>query len=384
MRVKLFHGFHGWTAGILAPIAVAMLAMAMPAAGWSAVAGQSIVADPPSINLGFLEPRSTVTRTFRLINTTAAPITIMSVTPTCTCTTVDAVGKVIAATSALEIPMTMKVSAATGMKTAAVTFVFSGSSPPVTLTMGGEIAYAVRATSIDATNNARVPYINAVVDPQRPSPTAPPPFGVITISSIDQKPFQILSVMNQPPAFVGFNPASDQPRSNYEVRYDFSNLACEQVPPYLVIATDHPQAPVIDIRVRHACTRISPQIPLGEYRANLGTVVGGTPQPFEFELKKSAGWKVLSTASKDPRLTIQLVGQTSDAEHAMVSLVAVVDAAVHGVVLAPVTMTATDPAGVTRASDFWVYFVVKESKTTPVHPASVPLASERPLQNPGS
>ena len=302
----------------------------------------TVLADPPLINLGFIEPRSTITRTFRLSNISKAPITIETVTPSCTCTTLDAAGKIIPAFGSLEVPVTMKVAASTGVKSASVTFTFSDRSTPTVLNMSG---------------GTRVPFINLFDDPQRPKDIAPPPMaGTLKVMSIDQRPFRILSVMNQPPAFAGFDPAKDSPATSYDLVYDFSKVPCERMPPYLIIETDHPLAPVIDMRIRHACTKIMPQLPFAEYRANLGAVTTGSPQPFEFELKKSQGWKVISTTSKDPQFTVKVIDQRSDSDHAMISMMITVDPSAHGIVLAPVTMTATDPTGATRSSDFWVYF----------------------------
>ncbi len=321
---------------------------------------RTIIADPEMINLGFVEPRSTVTRSFRLLNTSSAAVTIKSATPSCTCTTIDAVGKVIPGQGSIDIPITMKIAASTGAKSASVTFTFSDGSAPVSLGMGGEVAYQVRATTVDPTVNARVPYINAFDDPARPAGTpAPSLAGTIAVVSIDQKPFRVLSVMNAPPVFVGFDPSKDTPRTSYEIAYDFSKVPCEKMPRYVVIETDHPQAPVVDLRVRHACTRIMPEIPFAEYRANLGSIAPGTTQPFEFELKKAAGWRVTQVTSKDPRLTAALVDQRADADHALVSLTLKVDAAVTGVVLAPISMVAIDPAGKEHSSDFWVYFTTR-------------------------
>ncbi len=373
------------TIGVFAAGVFLISALAMNASCESAVDPSSpqianysqpttVLVDPPLINLGFLEPRSTITRNFRLSNTSKVPITIDSVAPSCTCTTLDVAGKVIPALGSLEVPVTMKVAASTGIKSASVTLTFSDRSTPAKLTMSGEIAYQVRATCKDVVENVRVPFINLFDDPQRPKDVPPPPMaGTLKVISIDQKPFRILSVMNQPPVFAGFDPAKDPPETSYELVYDFSKVPCERMPPYLIIETDHPQAPVIDMRIRHACTKISPQLPFGEYRSNLGAVTTGKEQPFEFELKHSQGWKVISTTSKDPQFTVKLVGQTADADNAMISLMISVNASANGIVLAPVTMTAMDPTGATKSSDFWVYF--KAVPAASAAAASAPAAS---------
>ena len=371
------------TIGVFAAGVFLISALAMNASCESAVDPSSpqiaaaslpatIIVDPPLIKLGFIEPRSTITRNFRLINSSTKPVTIQSATPTCTCTTIEAQGKIIPPGQSLELPLTMKVAASTGIKSAAVTFTFAGGIAPVTIEMSGEIAYAVRGTTTDVTNGAMVPYINAFQDPSAPAGTPPAPLsGTVTISSIDRSLFRINSVMGQPAVFVNFNPQQDAPRNNYLVSYDFSKIPCERMPPYLIIETDHPQAPVIDMRIRHACTKISPQLPFAEYRSNLGIVTTGKEQPFEFELKHSQGWKVISTTSKDPQFTVKLVGQRADADNAMISLMISVNPSAHGIVLAPVTMTAMDPTGATKSSDFWVYF-----KAVP--PASAAAASGAP------
>ncbi|MSR28595.1 MAG: DUF1573 domain-containing protein [Phycisphaerales bacterium] len=338
------------TIGCLAASALGALSLA-----WVATA--QVIADPPVIPLGFIEPRATITRSFRLVNTGAQTVTIASAIPSCTCTSVDAQGKVIQPGAALELPMTMKVSAATGIKVAGITFTFGPGIPPVTVEMKGEIAYPVRATAIDFMSGATVPYINAFGDPALPQGSASAPLdGIVTVASIDSTVFRVTSVMGAPAQFVGFVPSSDAPRPSYQVKYSLAGIPCDRVPPYLVIATDHPKAPIIDLRIRHKCTKISPQLPFAEYRANLGALEPGVRTAFEFELKKSQGWRVTGVASRDPRVLVEFMAQQSDTDHAMISLAATAAPNATGIILAPVSMTATDPAGATKSSDFWIYF----------------------------
>ena len=208
------------TIGVFAAGVFLISALAMNASCESAVDPSSpqiaaaslpatIIVDPPLIKLGFIEPRSTITRNFRLINSSTKPVTIQSATPTCTCTTIEAQGKIIPPGQSLELPLTMKVAASTGIKSAAVTFTFAGGIAPVTIEMSGEIAYAVRGTTTDVTNGAMVPYINAFQDPSAPAGTPPAPLsGTVTISSIDRSLFRINSVMGQPAGVVNFTATS--------------------------------------------------------------------------------------------------------------------------------------------------------------------------------
>jgi hypothetical protein len=377
----LARDFRSRTAFAAAAVVAACLGLCQPTLAQSST--QSILVDPPFISLGLMQPRDTITRSFRLSNITNNPITIASVVPTCTCTTVDATGKVIPPKASIEIPLTMKVAASTGVKTAAVTLTFSDRSAPITLQMQGEIAYAVRSTCIDVIEQKRMPYINIFDDPQRSPSVAPPPLvGEMKVSCTDGRPFRVLSVMGKPPQFIGWDPASSEPLTAYDIVYDFQAIPCDRMPPYLIIETDHPLAPVIDMRVRHACTRIAPQLPFAEYRANLGLLRVGVPSPFEFELKRSQGWTVTGVQSKDPRIEVRFIQQRSDAEGAMVSMVATATAGTSpsgarvgesaAILLAPVSMTARDPSGNTRTSDFWVYAKIVPPDTAP--PTATPSA----------
>jgi len=319
-----------------------------------------VIADPPIIALGYIEPRSTITRNFRLVNTGSAPVTIASAVPSCTCTTVEAQGKTIPAGGVLELPMTMKVAASTGLKVAGITFTFREGVPPVKVDMQGEIAFPVRATTIDFVSGARVPFVNAFGDPANQQGAAnAPQRGTVIVESIDGAPFRILSVMGRPPEFLGESDPST-PRALYEVRYDLQGLACESFPPYLVISTDHPKAPLVDLRIRHKCSRISPRIPFAEYRANLGAVVPGLPALFDFELKQANGWRATGVASSDPRVKLELVGQRVDGTHTLISMRATPDASLRGTMLFPATLTATDPSGATQQSDFWICLDARE------------------------
>ena len=318
-----------------------------------AIAGP-IVAMPGTVMLGFIEPRSSVTREIPLRNTSDKPVRILKAVPSCTCTTLDVTGKVIPPLGELLIPITMKVSSATGIKTANVQFVLEGVPSVLTVAMQGEVSYPVRALQLDPKTDTRVPYIDAFTNPGKVT-------GLIEVVAVDGKPFTVTGVQGAAPKYVGFDPATDAPRTSYTVEYDLSGIECAKMPPYLIVATDRADAPVIDMRVRHACTRIDPVIPFAEFRVNLGVVKPGSATDYDFELKQARGWTATGASCGDPRIRIEFVKQKPvDSEgHSLVALKAVVSPDARGLLLVPVTLEATGPNGRTVSSVFWLYADVR-------------------------
>jgi hypothetical protein len=318
-----------------------------------AIAGPVMVM-PGTVMLGFIEPRSSVTREVPLRNTSDKPIRILKAVPSCTCTTLDVTGKVIPPMGELLLPITMKVSSATGIKTANVQFVLEGVPTVLTVAMQGEVTYPVRALQLDPTTDTRVPYLDAFTDASKVK-------GVIEVIATDGKPFVVTGVQGAPPKHVGFDPATDAPRTSYMVEYDLSGIECAKMPPYLIVSTDRADAPVIDMRVRHACTRIDPVIPFAEFRTNLGAMRPGSTAEYDFELKRARGWTATAATCDDPRIRIEFVKQKPvDSEgHSLVALKAVVSPDARGLLLVPVTLTATGPNGRSVSSVFWLYADVR-------------------------
>jgi hypothetical protein len=77
--------------------------------------------------------------------------------------------------------------------------------------------------------------------------------GEITVSATDGRPFRIIGAHGRPPDFVDFDPANDQPRTQYTLRWDLGQFQ-GVVPWYWVVETDRADCPVIDARVRHSST----------------------------------------------------------------------------------------------------------------------------------
>lgn len=79
--------------------------------------------------------------------------------------------------------------------------------------------------------------------------------GELTLSSIDEKPFRMLRVNNQPVVYAdGFDPAKDAPRNKYVVKWDLSQ---GRMPPWLILETDRADSPVMEVDLLHDEIRLA-------------------------------------------------------------------------------------------------------------------------------
>ncbi len=341
------------------------LAIALTLAGWigSGATGQSpaggqspsptppITVTPAEVNLGYMTPRTTVDGNFVLTNTTDQPITILAAAPSCTCTTVDIKGKVIPPHGTLEVPIHMKVPAAPGRKTAQVKVVYEGLDTVSLLNMGGEVAFPVRLTSVDKGNRTN-PYIDAHSDPARTK-------GTIHAQSIDGKPFTVKSVLGKPPTYVGFDPATDSARSEYDLLYDFSESTCDAMPRFLLVETDRADARLLDMRIRHECTKIQSKIPWGEYRINAGMARAGAVVPADIQIKRAGTSRAVSVSSGDPAIGVGIANQVGDGDSVLVELtLAISPTASPGLHAFPLTMKVANPQGQSIEDSILVYVIV--------------------------
>lgn len=338
------------------------------------VAKCPIKATPAYKDFGFVAPNTTVKVDAMLTNPLDRPVTCSRSVPTCQCTTMDMVGKVIPAKGSITVPVSMKTSGATGPKSASVRLLFDGVPGIVEVKLQAEVAYSIRGYQTN-TYPGKGPqqdgFVNAFDFPQQTK-------GEVTVESLDHKPFRVLSVMGQPPVFLDFDPAKDAPRSTYRVLYDFSAAPCEAVPKYLLIETDREDAPVFDLRVRHKCSRIEPEFAFAAYRENLGVLRPGVDHEFTVEIKHANGVRIDSVQSPDPRLQVRVTGLVNDGDSQLVKLMARTAPGTSGVIMVPVRFTGVGPdpkapvppgrTAVTapRTADFLVYFkAVPEAPTAP-------------------
>jgi hypothetical protein len=344
-----------------------------------------IKAEPPMKDFGFVAPNTQLDWTAKINNPLNESVKCILSKPSCTCTTVDMVGKVIPAGESITVPVSMKTSGATGSKTATVQMIFqraSGEVVPgaVELRLRAEVVYAIRAYQVNPQAGGATgmdPFVNAFDFPAQEK-------GTVVVESLDGKPFNVLTVMGKPASGTPMNAE----RSKLSVPYDFSALSCADKPKWLVIETDRPDAPLVEMRVRHACTGIKPAFGYAQYYENLGVLEQGKEQTFIIQINHCNGVRVDSVTSQDPRLQVKLVetSTVADTLYAKVSVVA--QPGMEGVFVLPVTVAGVGPdpkmpappgsvpAGVTaRAGPYYLVFKSVPAGSAQPGAATAPPAS---------
>ena len=295
-----------------------------------------ISAEPALADFGIVEPGTVVSKTIKLLNPLDRPVLIRLARPSCTCTTVDMTGKTIPAKGSLEMPMSMKTSLSVGKKTAQVNMVFEGLDQLLEIKLVAETAYAVRANPA---------YVDALA-PERMK-------GFFELLSSDGTPFVVKSVDGRPPESADGSPM--KPATRQVVRYDLTKPGLQRgVPPFLIVETDHPKCPALDLRVRHDSTRITPVLNFAEFRTNVGVIQNGTPSEFEIELKHAGELRVDRVTSNHKEIAAALLDQKSDGDALLVK----VKLMPVGMPAGPFLFTCTFGSGA-KTSDLWIYGVAR-------------------------
>ncbi len=201
--------------------------------------------EPGGVSLGTVAPGSVHSGTIAVRNTSPEPVEILAVKSTCLCTVAeDPGGQVLPPGASVELPYGFNAPREPGHKTAKLTVVFRhlGLGGYVDIAMEAQIAMVIRAEP-------------AFVDALRGVTS-----GSVRVASVDGQPFRILSSGGARPAYGdGFDPAADSPRSEYSlawnVRYpSATDPDCGSQRLWWIIETDHPQCPILPLRIRHECT----------------------------------------------------------------------------------------------------------------------------------
>ncbi len=204
-------------------------------------------------------------------------------------------GKVIPAKGFIEMPMSMKTASSVGKRSAKINLVFEGLDQLLSVELVAETAYQVRANP---------PFIDALA-PERMK-------GFFELIARDNQPFMVLTVDGAPAKHADGSPMT--PAVRHVVSYDFTQLGSRPVPPYLIVETDHPKSPLVDLRVRHETTRISPALSFAEFRENVGILKPQGSTEVEVQIKNMGTQRLTGVESLDPAFKVELLSQTSDGE----------------------------------------------------------------------
>lgn len=228
-------------------------------------------ASPEKVELGVIRPQGKKTGTVTLTNTGAETLKIARVNSSCSCTVADLPKRELAPGESVELTATLDAGEFIGSMQRTVRVYVEGYAPPYEIWVTADVAYDIKADPV---------FVGAFQSDN----------GEVKVTEINGKPFRVLSVNNQAASYKDFDPAKDEPRSEYTLLWNVRGVDAKDLPQWWVVETDHPEAPVVDLRVLHPAIMPRPDPrrawQLGADRSILGYVQAGVPTTFTINVKE--------------------------------------------------------------------------------------------------
>lgn len=205
--------------------------------------------DPPLLDLGVVRPNQKLSSTINIQSVSDEPLKIVWTKASCTCTSVDLSNTIIAPGQSIPMHADYHSGSTMGDKKSSIRVQVEGYDI-VAVDLQALVALPVRAEPSFITS--------------QPEPGVAVLAGEYTVDSMDKRPFTILAVNGGPVPYAdGFDPARDQPRNMYRLKWDLSRYNSDtcldaqgnRLPAWVTIETDHPECPIIDLEVRHQCAK---------------------------------------------------------------------------------------------------------------------------------
>jgi len=269
----------------------------------------TLLVSPGGFDFGTVAPNTVNKVRMRLTNRGAKPIAIIMVSSDCKCTVPEELdGTVIAPGQTIPMTATIDMRAAPGPMESKVLLNFKSGQQAMQharIKFTGEVAMAVRAEP-------------AYVGAQRGVTS-----GTVRVVSMDGRPFRVITAGAGPPRYAdGFDPARDEPRLAYtlrwEVHYPVRTDDCGGERLWWVVETDHPDCGVLPLRIRHECTGLRMDQTYKErgwlfhqYMLNAGVVRPGEPVELDVgvrRLDQRATCGINAIESRSPAATTEFLG----------------------------------------------------------------------------
>ena len=239
----------GLNASVPEALPTAPVDVPLGSGNFSEALGNNILVTPSRIDLGVQPFGVQPSTSLRLTNTGQEAVSLVAVSPTCGCLATDFSGRIVFAPGdSHTIQVSHEKRNQAGPSKASLRCMFLGNdmvSVPV------EVIFS-RPVKADPT------WVDFARDGDH---------GLLTLRSIDSTPFRVLSLQGRPVATdAGEDP--NIPALVHRIKWDlreYDTESCvnqqgERMPPWLVVQTDHPEASLVDVRVRQDnCT--APDIP---------------------------------------------------------------------------------------------------------------------------
>jgi hypothetical protein len=292
-----------------------------------------VVIEPAVVDFGRLASGESRTGRFVVRNTGTAPVKVNSAFPSCKCTAVtDLAGREIPPGGSVELSATMEAPRAPGEKDAKIFVLLDGAAQPMVAKMKGVVTWPVQPDP---------PFVDALQGRRK---------GTIRLASTDGKPFRVLSVDGRPAGGT----SEEGSRAEHEIAWDLTTLPEGGLRQWMLVETDHPDAILIPLRVRHESTgvRFDPDADkrgwfLPESAVLCGRVKPGQAVERTLVLEngtprgkpKPAGWdQVQGVKSLDPRVKAELLKSEPRGDSVVLTLRFTFEAPASGLVYLPVAI----------------------------------------------
>ena len=283
-----------------------------------------ITLDPPVLDFGIIPPSVTKEGVVKLINTGTKELEVLTVQPSCKCTTLDDIsGKKIPVGGFIELRAQMKAESSPGGKRAEVKILVDGYTQVLNVVLRNEVSLPIRVSPS---------YLNSVKGTEGK--------GTVVVESIDQKPFRICAVGGKTPTLIGFDPAKDEPRNQYVLDWNFArDFPDGKAPRYLIIETDRADCPLVDLFVRHESTFPKVVFRFTDYRHTFGRLEEGGSHEFHLDVTElPAGERIVTAATSSSAAKIEFLGVTTEAKGYRVKLRVTPNPGQSGLLYVPFTI----------------------------------------------
>lgn len=221
--------------------------------------------------IGVVSPLEIVRGSFRIRNVTDKPVTVLKVEAGCRCTFGAMTQNIIPPRGESTLNYEIDVRGTIGPLRKPINIRVAGVDQYYEVVVQGELQYPVRC-----------------------NPPTIVPNGVgeseITLTASDGVPFTVMSVDGSTPDVVSRNPPDGPKALSWKLRFNVAR----KWPFAVVVETDHPKAPVIDLRVMHSSVSDKEinyfkninEIAIGRHMINFGVVKPGGEATCDFYITR--------------------------------------------------------------------------------------------------
>lgn len=185
----------------------------------------------PALSFGYQSPHAFVSETVRLLNTGKDPIGLKRVIGECSCTEATILNQAqsVAPGEWIDILVALDAPGTIGLYDKRILLYTDKDEAPFAIGFFVEVGYPVKVNG-----GARYSVITKRT-------------GTSSLEAVDGRPFHVISINGAPPALEGTEPAS-LARTSYRIQHDWTEPPGGEMPRWLLIETDHPQATMIPVQ----------------------------------------------------------------------------------------------------------------------------------------